>query len=350
MGTNKPNKQRILEVVSYFFPALSYGGPAKVVYDLSKELSKKNQITVYTTDVWDEERRIKESEKLKNSQNFKVCYFLNIINSLVFSQRFFTGFGMVKKYWQERDSFDIIHIHDLFIFPQILITYIARIFKKPYFISPHAVLDPVRLKRRHFLKKMIFVLMGKGVLSHAEKIIATSDNEAAVLRNLGFDNVAVVYNGISTLKCNPSRKFSKFRKETLTLLYIGKIHPLKGLAELLKALSGAKFNYQLLIAGPDDGGKKKLESEIENLGIKNIYFLGFVDENEKAELFSFTDIFVHPSLSEGFSMSILGALKYSKPVPKTIILLKLWQIRHFTASVPMSSTKRKFLLFLKNFI
>ena len=96
MGTNKPNKQRILEVVSYFFPALSYGGPAKVVYDLSKELSKKNQITVYTTDVWDEERRIKESEKLKNSQNFKVCYFLNIINSLVFSQRFFTGFGMVK--------------------------------------------------------------------------------------------------------------------------------------------------------------------------------------------------------------------------------------------------------------
>ena len=52
--------------------------------------------------------------------------------------------------------------------------------------------------------------------------------------------------------------------------------------------------------------------DVEHIG--NIHFLGYVNENEKAELYALSDVFIHPSKSEGFSISILEALAYGLPV------------------------------------
>jgi len=306
---------RILQVVPYLYPALSYGGPAKVVYDLAKELAKKHEVTVYTSDAWNENRRILEKEKLSNLENFRIEYFPNLFNKLAYKYRIFSSFSMVYAYYKEKDNFDIIHINDVFVLSNLLIAALARYYEKPYVYSPHGVLDPIRIKRKLFLKKIIIGLFARNILQGSSRVIATSDKEKKELTKLGFKKVTTVYNGIPTNIISPGKIFTRLNKEgVFTMLYIGKIHPLKGLKELIEALSSVDFNFQLLIAGPDDGQELALRKLIAKLKLKNIHFLGFVNDKQKAELFKLSDLFVHPSFSEGFSISILEAMNSELPV------------------------------------
>ena len=306
---------KILEVVSYLYPSMVYGGPAKVVYEMSRDLAFGNRVTIYTTDVWDEKSRIPQKKKLKNSKDFEVFYFRNIFNSLAFRYRFFTGLGMVFAYIGRHDEFDIVHIHDVYIIPQLLIGILAILYKRPYLVTPHGVLDPLRAEQKSFLKSIVYHILARYVLSRAKLLVATSDQEKKDLLALGFKNVEVVFNGISMNIEKPSTKFEKFRDESLfTILYIGKIHPLKGLDCLLAALKDVKFRCRLLVAGPDDGARGNLEKITSRYNLKDVHFLNYVDEKEKSELFSIADLFVYPSRSEGFSISILEAIKYKVPV------------------------------------
>ncbi len=306
---------KILIVVPYLYPALTYGGPAKVVFDLAVKLAKKHDVTIYTSDAWNGKRRISENEKLKSKNNFNVKYFRNLINGIAYKYRIFSAFVMVTSYLIEKDDYDIVHINDVFILPNLLIGFLAVLYKKPYVYSPHGVLDPVRIRKKFLLKKILYFLLARNVLGNAKTLIATSEVEKKVLNDLGFKRVVAVYNGVSTKRFVPTKKYRRFKNNNkFTMLYVGKIHALKGLKELISALKNIKFEYQLLIAGPDDGDLENLRNLISKYKLKDIYFLGFVDDNEKTELYDLSDLFVHPSLSEGFSISILEALNYGLPV------------------------------------
>ena len=68
-------------------------------------------------------------------------------------------------------------------------------------------------------------------------------------------------------------------------------------------------DWVLVIAGPDEHGyKQKYKNE------KNIIFTGLVDGNQKASLYEICDVFILPSFGEGFSISILEAMSYKKPL------------------------------------
>lgn len=306
---------KILHVVPYFYPALNFGGPAKVAYELCKELSGKYSVTVFTSDAWDGRRRMEENERLKGDRNFTAYYFKNLFNIFSYQNRIFTNFGIIFRYLKQRNEFDIIHVHDVFSLPQIFLLYLASLFRMPYVFSPHGTLDPIRMENKFLLKSLLYQLFIKKILRQAKVIVATSSVEAQDLKRMGFRNVKAVYNGISSIKAVPSRKFNRHRKpELLTILYIGKMHPLKGLDKILMSLKDADFSCQFLIAGPDDGAEGYLRNIVKSQSIRNVHFLGYVDEKEKAELYSLADIFVYPSLSEGFSISILEAMKYKVPV------------------------------------
>ena len=306
---------KVLQICSYLYPALAYGGPAKVVFELSKQLSKKHIVTIFTTDVWDESRRISSAEKLQNFRQLKVVYFPNIFNTLAYTMRFFSGFGMIPAFLRQSKNFEVIHIHDVYIIPQLCIAVLANIFGKPYVITTHGVLDPVRLKKKSAIKQLLWPL-AKFTLQHARVVIAVSENEAKILRSLGINSVYMVSNGIADVRVQPSAKFKKYAsKKLITLLYVGKIHPQKGLKNLLLALEKSpESKYQLLIAGPDDGQLNELLQITQKLNLANVHFLGFVNERQKQELFSLSNLFVYPSYAEGFSISILEAMQAGLPV------------------------------------
>lgn len=306
---------KILQIIPYFYPALNFGGPAKVIFELSRELAKSHTVTVFTSDAWDSKRRIKENEKITGEKRFQVYYFRNLINIFSYNHRIFTNFGILWEYFKQRDTFELVHVHDVFSLPQIFLLTLARLSHKPYVFSPHGTLDPLRMERKFLLKSLLYALFIRTLLSKAKAVIATSQAEAKDLTRLQLPNVIVVHNGVTLDKVRPSKNFSRYRtRKIFTILYIGKIHPLKGLDQVILALGDADFEYQLLIAGPNDGAKKGLQEIIKSKAIKNIHFLGYVDEKEKSELYSMADIFIYPSLSEGFSISILEAMRYKLPV------------------------------------
>lgn len=306
---------RILQICSYLYPALNYGGPAKMVFDLSSELSiNNNDVTIYTTDVWDQSRRILRSEQLKRKKHLHVKYFKNIFNGLAFKLRLFTGFGMVSEFFTEYKKFDVVHIHDVFIIPQLLIALSAIWLKKPLFLTPHGILDPVRLQRKTIIKRLLLPIV-YFVFKLSTQIIAVSKKEENDLKKLGFNKIVTIYNGIPELEVLPSKKFAGLtNNKKITLLYIGKIHPQKGLKEALVALKKSNLDAQFIIAGPNDGGKKELDEIIERYTIPNVYLIGYVNDSEKKELYQMSDLFVHPSYAEGFSISILEALQEGLPV------------------------------------
>ncbi len=304
---------KILHICSYLYPALTYGGPAKVVYDLSKSLSKNSTVAIYTTDVWDQRRRIQVTERIKPSKSLKVLYFPNIINSLAYSIRLFTGFGMIARFLKDGKTYDVIHFHDVYILPQLVIGYICLLIKKPFVFSPHGVLDPVRTTRRSLIKKL-FWLIAKPIVSRASSIIATSTKEAKDLKHMGFENVIVIHNGIPDEKLTKIKPFSMQLSSKKTLLYVGKLHPQKGLIELIKAYKKVQDRYHLIIAGPDDGALADLLAFRQKNNLSDVHIVGYVDDAQKKGLFKVSDLFVYPSYAEGFSISILEALQAGVPV------------------------------------
>lgn len=306
---------RIAQVVPYYFPAMSFGGPAKVVYEFSKELTKKHEVTVLTSDAYDAERRIRFTERLSNTNDFKIHYFKNIVNSIAYSQRLFTHFSLIPFVLMKLHKYDIYHFHDVFILPHIVLGIVLRTVGKPYVVSPHGILDPVRLEKKSFIKSLLlpFVFF---MLNGAKRIVATSKKEADDLRSLGFTNVITIYNGISQTETPSNKKFKAHANSKLiTLLFVGKLHPQKGLFPFLQALKQvAPEKFQLLIAGIDDGDENKLKQFVKQNEMKNVSFLGFVTEADKQSLYEISDCFIHPSDSEGFSISILEALTNLLPV------------------------------------
>ncbi len=307
----------ILQVSSFLYPALAYGGTAKVVYDLSQELSKNHQVTVYTTDSFNNSRRLTEQEKLQSSESFTIRYFKNILNSWAYNLRFVTAFGMVWYFLWNHKSYDVVHIHDIYLFPQLMIAYLCLLFNKPLIYSPHGVLDPIRSEKRGLIKRLLWP-SAKYVLAHSQEVVATSKKEKADLEQLGLNNVVVVPNGVAFEAVEASNKYSAFENtKKLVLLYIGKLHPQKGLVDLVESLTDFQDEYLLLLAGPDDGAKAQVEAIIKSNHLSNVEFLGFVDSAEKEELFKLADAFVYPSHTEGFSISILEALSHGLPAVVT---------------------------------
>jgi glycosyltransferase involved in cell wall biosynthesis len=106
------------------------------------------------------------------------------------------------------------------------------------------------------------------------------------------------------------------------LLFLGRLHPLKGpthLVEAVRILLGTQPSTAAIIAGPDfEGQSSKIGRLSERLGVRNrIRILGAIDEEKKVDVLDLADVVVVPSLSdfvEGFSIVASEAWTRHKPV------------------------------------
>jgi glycosyltransferase involved in cell wall biosynthesis len=111
-------------------------------------------------------------------------------------------------------------------------------------------------------------------------------------------------------------------KTTARALFLGRIHPKKGLDLLVSAwakLSALTRHWQLVIAGPDEiGHREQIQAFANKLGVQDqIVFTGSVTGQAKNRLLHSSDLFILSSLSEGFSMSLLEAMACRLPVIAT---------------------------------
>jgi len=102
------------------------------------------------------------------------------------------------------------------------------------------------------------------------------------------------------------------------LLFVGNVKPHKNLSTLIKAfgLIADKIPHDLVIIGKKEGfitGDSKVVSDAARLGGR-VHFTGYVDEKSLKQYFAHADVFVFPSLYEGFGLPPLEAMAASCPV------------------------------------
>jgi len=183
-------------------------------------------------------------------------------------------------------------------------------------------LDSWALQNARWKKRIAAALYENQHLRGASCLRALSEAEARSIRAYGLRNpICVIPNGIDLpdLRESDPKTQSENRK---TLLYLGRLHRKKNLANLIRAWNKT-FNSQgrnsdswvLAIAGWDQGG---YESELKGIADgDSVVFLGPQFGAEKSECYRTCDAFILPSLSEGLPTTVLEAWSYAKPVLMT---------------------------------
>lgn len=159
----------------------------------------------------------------------------------------------------------------------------------------------------------------KAICRRADALVTVSSCFVAMLRQYDLNkNIYCLPNCIYQPKvCRKTRYSSKLR-----LLFVGRIDNVKGIFDVLDCLYKYKQQLQnrveLHIAGVGDGDR--FQKMVSDYGLSSVVIQhGWVDGKKKEELFSSSDIFIHPSHFESFGISILEAMSYGLPVITTLI-------------------------------
>jgi glycosyltransferase involved in cell wall biosynthesis len=163
-------------------------------------------------------------------------------------------------------------------------------------------------------KKLFWPLIQQRALHLATCFHATAQSEYEDIRRVGFKQpVAVIPNGVD-IPAMCQRTGNAERK----LLFLGRVHPIKGLDMLLPAWAAVqqKFpDWQLQIAGPDNGGYLgQMKALSSRLGLKRVEFTGPLTGAKKLRAFADADLSVLPTYSENFGMTVAESLAAGTPV------------------------------------
>lgn len=214
-------------------------------------------------------------------------------------------------------SAELLHVHGIWLDRQWAALQWQKKTGRPVVVSPRGMLDPWAVQNSVWKKKLVGVLFANESLRRASCIHALCQSEADSIRAYGLKtSIAIIPNGVELPKVEPAME----REGKKKLLFLGRIHPKKGLMELISGWAKSHpADWELLIAGWDDGGHLAgLEQQAADLSIENsISFLGAQYGNEKEALLRSVDAFILPSFSEGLPMSVLEAWSYGLPVVMT---------------------------------
>jgi glycosyltransferase involved in cell wall biosynthesis len=210
---------------------------------------------------------------------------------------------------------DIVHLHGLWTYTSLVARNQALKTAATVIISIHGMLTPWALRHNSLRKTVAFRLFERSCLNAAQCLHATSSHELAQLRDLGLKPpIAVVPLATDASFSNVAKKSQGPR----TLLSLGRVHPVKGLDRLLHAwakISARNLGWQLKIIGPSDPRYREgLIALCKRLCCSNVEFIGGLSGSDKEHAFREADIFVLPSLSENFALTVLEALAHGVPV------------------------------------
>ena len=192
---------------------------------------------------------------------------------------------------------------------------------------PHGCMDPV--KRRHrWWKKMWVTPIERWLFEKADRVVATCDDEVEWIKEFEHRVKSVEMLSLSRgVDFSRKERVDRVGDEgaSLRLLFIGRLHPLKGVEFLLGAMNdllsqkgrGAeKQSLELRIIGKDEGEGDKLRQMAKDYCL-DVEFCGIVSEEEKERAWEWCDVLVLPTLSENFGLVVAEALERGKRVITT---------------------------------
>ncbi len=164
-------------------------------------------------------------------------------------------------------------------------------------------------------------LWGGYSVRHASKIVAISEsskNDIIKEYKVPPTKVAVVHLGIKNARESKMTKkelFEKYSIEEPYILFVGTLQPRKNIVRLVEAFSRMDMNMKLVIIGRRGWKFEEILEAPARFGVKEqVLFLEDVTDENLPEFYKNAELFVLPSLYEGFGLPILEAMKYGCPV------------------------------------
>ncbi|MBO7720823.1 MAG: glycosyltransferase [Kiritimatiellae bacterium] len=219
------------------------------------------------------------------------------------------------------EGWDIVHIHGLWDYRLHKVAAACRKAGVPYVISPRGMLEPWSLGRKRLKKRLARFIYQDRDLRGAAALHATAGREAAEFRRLGFDNPAIVApNGVNA----PASLPPKTRREKKRALFLGRMHPGKGVPELVDAwlrsgITGWECELVYTASGEAElGYEAAVKEKVRELHLEGDFiFTGPLDDDAKWTAYRRADLFVLPTYSENFGIVVAEALYAGAPVVTT---------------------------------
>ena len=212
-----------------------------------------------------------------------------------------------------REKFDIVHLHEPFM--PMLCSAVLRFSSAANIGTFHACdgspgygfgkpVGTIMLKRR------VHKLTGK---------IAVSKPAMKYARKYVPGHYDIIPNGIEIERFSPDvSPIEEFCDGKQNILFLGRMERRKGLIYLIKAYQQVKQeipNSRLIIAGPGTRLRKPYEKWINNQGLEDVVFVGYVSEADKPRYYKTADVYCSPATSrESFGIVLVEAMAVGKPV------------------------------------
>lgn len=214
-------------------------------------------------------------------------------------------------------QFDVVHNHSLWSMVNVATGCLVPGGRAKLVTSPRGTLSAWALNRSRHVKSLLWPWQRR-VVESADLLHATSQTEYLDIRTRHLKApVAVIPNGIDV----PPIDGMKLRSEKRTLLFLGRIHPTKGVLELLDAwsqLEAAHPDWVLVIAGKGESlDERAVRKRSVALGLRRVEFPGPFYGEVKSEAYFGAELFILPSHSENFAMTVAEALAHGCPVIAT---------------------------------
>ena len=210
-------------------------------------------------------------------------------------------------------AIDLMHNHSLWMMPNVYPGWVSRRSHVPLVVSPRGTLSEWAFASGSKVKKVFWPLLQRPALRATACFHATANSEYEDIRRMGFKQpIAVIPNGIDIPTLGRSDN-----GEMRTVLFLGRIHPKKGVDMLLNAwrVVSSRFpEWRLRIAGPDDNGYLgRMQSLATKLKLARVEFSGPLYGEAKLRAYRDAELFVLPTHSENFGMTVAESLAAGTP-------------------------------------
>lgn len=248
--------------------------------------------------------------------------------------RRFKKYGYTPKLipWIKKNAsrFDVAVIHGLWNHASVGGGFACKEMKLPYVVFAHGMMGPWFKKTqplKHFIKQLFWLLQGR-VLHYAHEVLFTCEEEKNLAKDsffgYSYKSKVVAFgaeDGRKLIKDNHYNHIYNLIPQLNNkpyLLYLSRIHEIKGCDLLLEAFSKVIKHHEmnLVIAGPGDPDLiKSLKAKAMDLNISDkVHWPGMLKNEIKLSAFIHAEAFTLFSHHENFGIAVAEALSFGKPV------------------------------------
>ena len=238
---------------------------------------------------------------------------------------FGTSWPLYRRLREAIAEVDVVHLHSLYLFHDWAASRLCRRFDKPYIVEPHGTLDPYIYRRHRWRKAAIEVMFQNAALERAAGLHYTAREEWELARphaRTARGSIIPIGIDLAAYEHLPPREALNERYPMINrrkvILFLGRLSFKKGLDVAVSAFADVardRDDLFLIIAGPDDGVRSGIERRIKALGMADrSLFTGMVQGTEKNMILAGSSVFLLPSQSENFGITVVEAAACGIPV------------------------------------